>query len=468
MHDAAEWAREQFATLDLGDARREYRAMRMLTRAAQQPAGRLTDVFRTKAERQAAYDFVESRVSPSALVDALAMATVRAAGAPTFVYVAVDGTSLTLTDRTKKKDFGSIGARGIPTRGLKVIDALAIDQSGAPIGLLDLAFWSRSPRSLASRFVRRKRRRTETKHWVDVIERVQHRLAGTAVEPWFVIDREGDSGDILRAVAKEGASFTIRAAQDRRLWEGSSRHGSLRAHMKHRPVIGRRIVHVPAKAGRRARVAQLDVRVARVVLDLPYYASVSRDRTSLEVNVVWATERRPGRGVPPLDWMLLSNRLIARLDDANAILDSYCHRWRVEDFHRTWKRGHCFVEQTQLRRRDHVVRWATMLAAVAARVERLKHLARTQPDAPASIGFSPIELQALRILKVRAKARNEVIPEGMPSIATAVMWLADLGGYAGKPTGRPGSITIGRGLEDLLPFALGIEIGMEHAKSAKR
>jgi Transposase Tn5 dimerisation domain len=125
--------------------------------------------------------------------------------------------------------------------------------------------------------------------------------------------------------------------------------------------------------------------------------------------------------------------------------------WWIEDFHRTWKRGHCNVEDTQLRTTERVIRWATMLATVATRVERLKHLARTQPDAPATIELSALELEALRAAKHKIKSRVETIPDGVPSIAQAVRWIADLGGYTGKSSGGPpGSTTIGRGLERLL------------------
>ncbi len=50
--------------------------------------------------------------------------------------------------------------------------------------------------------------------------------------------------------------------------------------------------------------------------------------------------------------------------------------------------------------------------------------------------------------------RTETIPEGVPSIAQAVRWIADLGGYTGKSSGGPpGSTTIGRGLERLMIWA---------------
>ena len=122
--------------------------------------------------------------------------------------------------------------------------------------------------------------------------------------------------------------------------------------------------------------------------------------------------------------------------------------FRSEDFHKSWKTGCCNVEQTQLRHMTHVLRWATMLATIAMRVERLKHLARSQPNLPASTELSDIEIEALRAAKNRIKKRTETIPNEMPTISQAVRWIADLGGYTGKSSGGPpGSITIARGLE---------------------
>ena len=62
-----------------------------------------------------------------------------------------------------------------------------------------------------------------------------------------------------------------------------------------------------------------------------------------------------------------------------------------------------------------------------------------------------IELEALRAAKSKIKSRVEVVPDSVPTIAQAVRWIADLGGYTGKSSGGPpGSTTIGRGLERLM------------------
>ena len=462
--DAKEWACDQAAFAELGDVRRQHRFQVMLRRAAERPAGRLTEVFEDAAELQAAYDFIEGSVSPDALVDSIAGATLRAGFGEEFIFAVFDGTSLSLADRTKQKDFGSIGKRSLPTRGLKLIDGIAVGPDGTPLGLLDLHCWARGQKAQGSRAVRRRDSQTEMRHWVDSIDTVAQRARKAGVVPWVLVDREGDCSDILRASARAGGYFTIRASQYRRLCIDGRRRGSLLQCVGRRPVLGTHFVAVPKGPKRRERVAALDIRIGRVVLALPDYSNGTRE--PFKTYVVWARERRAPRGEERLDWMLFTNRPVLSYADAIAILDSYCYRWRVEDFHRTWKRGRCRVEETQLRAQDHVVRWAIMLAAVALRVERLKHLARTNPDAPATIELRPVEIEALKVAKRhRFKKRTETVPDDMPTIATAVLWIAQWGGYQGKSSGGPpGSTTIGRGLERLLVFTQGFEFALKSAR----
>ena len=94
----------------------------------------------------------------------------------------------------------------------------------------------------------------------------------------------------------------------------------------------------------------------------------------------------------------------------------------------------------------------------AARIERLRMLARTQPTAAASLEFAEHELRALTVMKRRYAKRTESIPDTVPSMADAIRWLAELGGHAGRPSsGPPGSVTIRRGLEFIAPIALAFE-----------
>ena len=71
----------------------------MAEQAARAPAGLISDVFDSDATRQAAYDFLESPlVHHPPMQRALAEACARAAAPQPFAFVAIDGTTLTLTD----------------------------------------------------------------------------------------------------------------------------------------------------------------------------------------------------------------------------------------------------------------------------------------------------------------------------------------------------------------------------------
>ena len=96
----------------------------------------------------------------------------------------------------------------------------------------------------------------------------------------------------------------------------------------------------------------------------------------------------------------------------------------------------------------------------AARIERLRVLARTTPNEPALETFTQHEIDALILMKRRYAKRTERIPDPdeIPTIAPAVRWLADLNGYAGhKSSGRPGAVTLRRGLDFIILVAVALE-----------
>lgn len=192
----------------------------------------------------------------------------------------------------------------------------------------------------------------------------------------------------------------------------------------------------------------------RVVLDM--YERPAGERCQLTVNVVEAREVGPiPSGEEPIHWRLFTNQSIETEDDVRRVLSGYGKRWRIEDLHKTWKSGACNVEDTQLRSTVRVIKWAILMVATAARIERIKHLARTEPSLPASVEFEPDEIEATILMKREYKKRTERIPSSMPTIAQITLWLAELGGYMGPKSsgGPPGSITIRRGLDFVLPAA---------------
>lgn len=454
IDEARDWAWEEFGGADLGDTRRVARLVGMAAGVAQKPSGLISSVFSNDAERQGAYDFVESsKIAATPIVDAMGRSCAsRCVGEP-FVYVPLDGTSLTIVDHACNKGFGHVGSYRHGLRGLKVLTALAVSSTGTPIGVAHLEWWNR-PRYKKFASYRPPAQR-ESQKWHDAIVAILARFKKEAPKErlWFQLDREGDSKTSLIPLVESGHWFTVRSQYNRRLEvQRTGKRRYLRAEMKRRPVLGEHTVDIPRRGSQAARRARLSVRTGSVtVLTQNKW---NRKVVPLRLNVVWAREVETPRGCEPLDWMLLTNHPVGTFEQALQVINGYCQRWRIEDFHRTWKSGLCNVEDTQLRGSPQVQKWATILAAVAVRAERLKHLSRTTPDEPASIELSPAELDALRFFKERQKKSNEVLPTRPPTLEEAVIWIAQIGGYIHRPAqGPPGIKTIQRGLAIILPAA---------------
>lgn len=452
MSAASSWAQATFGKTELGDRRRVARLVAMATQAALDPSGKISAVFGNDAERQGAYDFLESgHIGVAAILGAMTGRAAEECASENRVLVAVDGSSITLADHEGTKDFGAIGAYVHGARGIKVISALAVTESGGvPIGLLSQVSWTRpttKPRKTKKRRARKVKDK-ETQHWVESIHAAAAELGRCAAgtRAWFQIDREGDSTPLLLALAGTGHDFTVRGRWDRAI---EDRLGTLRRKLVYSAMKGEYDLIVSPGPKRTARTASMVVSFEKVTLK--FTDPDTKESKTLTLTAVLAREMSAvPNGEKRIEWLLLTNVEVGDLAAALRVVAAYAKRWRIEEFHKTWKSGACRVEDTQLRSTEAVGRWATILAAVAIRIERLKFLSRTDPTRPANAELEPIEIEALILLKRENKKRNERIPDTTPTIADATRWIAELGGYTGKSSGGPpGTIVLARGLERL-------------------
>jgi len=458
MQNACEervWAEQEFGQAELGDPRRVARLVQMSAQAACHPAGLVTAVFEVQAEREAAYRVLENEaISAEAVGAAAHRACANRAQEYGYVFVPTDGTSLHLTDAAEQKGFGSIGSRERGARGLKVITAQAVSPAGVPLGLLAQQYWARGNRS-PKREGQNDGRHTkdkETQRWLDVMQQAWEQMAEKAPEtlPWFQLDREGDAWPVYLFASDLGTLFTIRAAQDRRVFSpmtGEQSH--LWDAVARGTIQGGYQMHVPPQKGRAERDAVMIVRAAPVVLDLLDKRTRRRNRMPLYAVLTHEVGTTP-TGETPIEWMLLTNYPVETLNDALLVIRGYAQRWRIEQFHKLWKSEGCHVEDTQLRGVEPVCKWALVLASVAVRIERMIYLSRNEPDLSATVEFTQAEIDAV-ILVRRPKG---VHPGESPSVGQVIRWIADLGGYTGKSSGGPpGSKVLARGMLRFQPVA---------------
>lgn len=459
--EAYRWAEGEFGDTKLGDRRRRDRLVLMAAAASEEPDGRISEVFSDPGEMHGAYDFLESSLTASAeLTTAVGRATAKRCARSPFVYVAIDGSSLMLADKEREKGFGCIGASSMGAQGLKVINALAIESNGMTQGLLSQVWWSRVRQASKTVAQRRKLRveQKETQRWLDAIKEAALRCDAQDVKPWFVLDREADARPILLALHETKQHFTVRASWDRVVEAAGQDRQYLRATLSKQRVRGSYLLEVPARSNHVKRTARMVVRAMALTVRLVDRRRRDKKPTWLPLTAIWVREEgTTPAGESPLDWLLYTNRRVHDKASACEIVTGYAMRWRIEDFHKTWKTGACNTERMQLRSAEAAKKWATILAAVATRIERLKHLARNNPNAPATEELSHDEIRVLVALAPNIKKRTESAPTATLSIGEATGWIARLGGYTGKSSGGPpGAITIRRGLERLRSAVAGV------------
>ncbi len=267
---------------------------------------------------------------------------------------------------------------------------------------------------------------------------------------WFQLDREADAWPILSEAGTDGHWFTVRASHNRRVRLVGRRRSKLRAVLAKRPVLATSVLNVTAAPKRKGRQAAMVIRACSMTLD--FRDKRTGKRFPMPVNVVQIREQGGAPlGEKPIEWTLLTNHSIDTRQDLLQVVFGYSMRWRIEELHRTWKSGACRVEETQLRSSSAVIKWATILTAVAVRIERIKQLSRQEPQRPATDEFSLVQIRAVALLRF-GKAAKTKVPEGtIPSIEEVTLWIAQIGGYTGRSSsgGPPGSITIARGLKDV-------------------
>jgi hypothetical protein len=238
----------------------------------------------------------------------------------------------------------------------------------------------------------------ESLRWGRAVQACDTQL-GLETRAIHVMDREGDSYDLLAELHAAGARYVIRLAHDcRRVGE----HEKLRQVVGRATCLFRREVRVnPHGAGRpkdhhavrQAREATLDVSAMAVELARSSHFAPGSP-PSLKVHVVTVMERDCPEGDEPIAWYLVTNEPIATPEQVAAVVDAYRTRWVVEEFFKALKSG-CPIERRQMESYGTLRIALALFLPIAVRLLALRDAARSEPDAPCAT-LSARHLQVLR------------------------------------------------------------------------
>lgn len=389
-----DWCARELGLLDLGDQRRNQRAVNILQARWAQPQASFYGSFSGWTPAKGAYGLIEHSSSDISLQSLLAPHREQTQGrmaAEAVVLLAQDTSTLNYTGLRQTTGLGPLGEE--KGQGLWLHSLLAFRPDGVPLGVLDAQCWAREhqPNSSQGRNAKSIDEK-ESARWVEAFE-VAASAARRMPQTQLVVmsDREGDIYEMHDACqhCPPNLHELIRANHDRNL----ESHQKLWAFMAVQPLGEQRPLEVPRRLGQAARTAQVEVRWSAVRIEAPA-VGCKKGWPALPLWAIWVHEPHPPTGVQPIDWMLLSDLPINGAEAAWEKVQWYCKRWGIEEWHRALKSG-CGVEQREFKTAEHLQRVLAFDLIVAWRVLACIKLGRQLPHLPATVLYTSEELRVL-------------------------------------------------------------------------
>jgi len=449
---SVEWVAQEFAGADLSDKRLDRRLIKTAEQLAKSPASPINEACGDWASTRAAYRlFDNGKARPEAILEPHLQATLkRMAAQDGPVLVMQDTVFFSYGQHPKTTGLGPIGnSNSDHERGLIMHNALAFSVSGVPLGLLSQNIWARQavPEEGYQEKIERLQctpiEEKESSKWLLALRETVAR-APPGVKVITVADRESDCFEFITEAEELRALYLIRARTDRILVpEDSAGYESILEALTSVEVLGTLRVQIPGNGKRKARTADTEVRVAQVTIKAPQRRGQAKASASMEpvsVNVIGATESAPPAGQAAISWVLLTNLPIPDLQSAAEKIHWYGKRWGIETWHKVLKSG-CKVEDCLLETAERLGRYLTLFSIIAVRLMHVAHLARVQPEAPATEVFSKEEIEALHV-----RLTHTLAPPEPPSLREVVRMIGRIGGHLGrKCDGEPGMTVLWRG-----------------------
>lgn len=426
--------------------------MKTAQQLAKSPSSPINEACGNWASTQAAYRlFNNPKASTAGILQPHWEATAErmaSCGGP--VLVMQDTVFFSYGTHLKTRGLGPIG-NAAHERGLIMHNALAFKTSGVPLGIVSQSIWAR--REIPEEDYQEKIERLqvtaieekESSKWLVALrETVLRTPADLAVVT--VADRESDFFEFLTEAQELRAKYLIRARTDRKLVpEDSEGCASMLEALSDSASLGTMTVEVPGNGSRKARTANIEVRLAQVSIKAPErrgaHAKASSSSEPITVTLIGATEQSPPAGSESISWVLLTNLTVKDFESATEKVQWYGKRWGIETWHKVLKSG-CKVEDCLLEEAERLKRYLTLFSIIGVRLMHVAYLARAHPDLPATEVFSAMEIQVLHLRVIKA-----LPPAAKPlTLREVVRMLGKLGGHLGRNgDGEPGVLVLWRG-----------------------
>ena len=422
--------------MSFGDIRVADRADWLLDRIVATGSVVLRKLGETRAGEVAIQRFLSSRyVAVDRLVETVAARTA-AQCAGRRVLAVQDTTEFNFSGREKRRTGFGPGGDG-KAAGFFMHPVVAIDvDSEAMVGLVDLTIWTRAgtktPRRGNKVFEEK-----ESERWI-LGCRAAASVLSQAAQVIVVADRDSDLYPLF-AEKPEGVDLIVRACQDRSL---DNKTHLFEACNKKRPLSTSFVRVAPRGPGDKERIAQVELRVAKVSIARPdAYADRGFPKT-VEMTLVEAREVDAPRGKTPLLWRLLTTLEADTAEKACDVVQFYRLRWRIEQTFRALKSDGLALEDSQVTSVEHMFNLAAAGLIAAVRTIQLVD-SRDGSSRPATDVLDEVFTPALERIskKLEGATQRQKNPHAPNSLAFVAWIAARLGGWNcygnGLPTACP-------------------------------
>lgn len=332
------------------------------------------------------------------------------------------------------------------------------------IGFSDVRLWSR-PASGPDKHERRYKQlpveAKESYRWIAAALQTRARLQSVE-RLTFVCDRENDAYDFFARVTPQ-ADVLVRMRDDRRIEQAP---GKLYAFLAAQPCAGSYEIELKGdlSRGRAGRRARIEVRFGRVTLRKPAtLQGVAETVTLYAIEAKEAPESVP-KGAKPVHWRLLTSHEVTSFAAACEVISWYTQRWHIEQVFRLMKREGLNIESSELEDGEAIEKLTLIGLEAALDVMRLLLAREGTPEQPIGHVFSDEQVVYLEALGPRLEGRTEKQrnPHRKRTLAWATWIIARLGSWKGLASqGKPGPITLFRGLERFHQQFLGWKLGRD-------
>ncbi|MHB1951898.1 MAG: IS4 family transposase [Acidiferrobacteraceae bacterium] len=444
--DPETWTQLEFGDAPLGDKRLSKRVVKSVAELAENPRASFAGASGgDTALIQGHYRFIEQPDDSAVTMENILLPhreqTIRRMKAQKVALCIQDGSDLDYNGANNCTGLGVIGSNqtGAQSRGLHLHSTKVVNDSGLPLGVLRAHCWAPQPKP-----------ETETRKTCDIpieeketytwivgmrdCEAVAADMPHTHI--YQVMDREADFFELFDAW-RDGPRRTdllVRANHNRRTTDEELKlFDAARAaipSLRLQLCIKRQSAR-PKKSKQKARPARIErtaevtLRYRQVELRPPDYL---RHKKPMTLWVVHLVEETPPEGVDPIEWFLLTTREVTTGEQANSLVEYYCLRWRIEDFHRVLKSG-CGIEELRNDTAERLKRAIAIYMVIAWRIMLMTLLGREVPELPPDVLFSDIEL---KMLEAFANSRPDLKPPN--SLGLPCSWWEDSEGTRGART----------------------------------